>query len=121
MVEKRPGRKFRCGLKPLAPLIWLKYFFRKYAEARNAALADLPALVRLYEEFQISKREREILGLVLGRKNNRDIGKALFISCQTVKNHVYNLYQKLSVKNRYQLMSLINARLGRGSGFTEKG
>jgi DNA-binding CsgD family transcriptional regulator len=94
----------------LAPLLWLKFFFRKYAQTRSAARDDLPALERLYEEFEISKREQEILEMILEGKNNREIDKALFISYHTVKNHVYNIYQKLGVRNRYQLMSLINSR-----------
>lgn len=98
----------------LAPLIWLKFFFRKYAQARSKARDDLPALERLYEEFQVSKREQEILEMILAGKNNREIEKTLFISYHTVKNHVYNIYRKLGVRNRYQLMSLINARRPEG-------
>jgi two-component system response regulator DegU len=38
--------------------------------------------------------------------SNREIEKELFISLSTVKNHVYNIFQKLGVKNRYELIVL---------------
>jgi LuxR family transcriptional regulator of csgAB operon len=39
--------------------------------------------------------------------SNADIEKALYISPHTVKNHIYNIYQKLGVKNRVQISNLI--------------
>jgi DNA-binding CsgD family transcriptional regulator len=54
----------------------------------------------------ISKREQEIIRLVLQGKSNAEIEKELFISVHTVKNHIYNIYQKLHVKNRFQLIRL---------------
>jgi DNA-binding NarL/FixJ family response regulator len=48
-------------------------------------------------------------GLLLAGFGGRDIGKRLFISPKTVENHVYNIYQKLGVKNRVQLFRLIRA------------
>ena len=38
--------------------------------------------------------------------SNREIANTLFIAPHTVKNHIYSLYQKLNVKNRYQLVNL---------------
>jgi DNA-binding CsgD family transcriptional regulator len=56
--------------------------------------------------FGLTKREQEILALILQGKSNREIETALFISPKTVNNHVYNLYQKMRVKNR---LGLVNA------------
>ena len=55
----------------------------------------------------ISKREQEVAELILQGKSNKEIEKKLFISIHTVKNHVYNLYQKLGVKSRAQFIHLI--------------
>ena len=62
---------------------------------------------RIFEEYNISCREREILQLILKGKTNKDIENALFISIRTVKNHVYNIYQKFGVKTRLELIHLI--------------
>ncbi len=58
----------------------------------------------------ISKREQDILVLILAGKSNRDIERELFISYHTVKNHVYNIFQKLGVKSRFELARLVEDR-----------
>ncbi|MCP5107082.1 MAG: helix-turn-helix transcriptional regulator [bacterium] len=55
----------------------------------------------------ITKRETEILRLVLAGKSNNQIEDKLFISVNTVKNHVYNIFQKMNVKSRVQLVNLL--------------
>jgi LuxR family maltose regulon positive regulatory protein len=40
-------------------------------------------------------------------KTNREIAQRLFISENTVKTHVKNIYGKLGVSNRVQLFSLL--------------
>ncbi len=61
---------------------------------------------RIVEHFGLSPREAEIAGLVLSGKSNRDIAAQIHISPETVKKHIYNIYQKTGVKNRLQLMNL---------------
>jgi len=50
--------------------------------------------------------------LILRGFSNKEIGDNLFISLETVKKHVSNIYKKLSVKNRLQLSFFIQNRLG---------
>jgi DNA-binding CsgD family transcriptional regulator len=69
----------------------------------------------LARDHKISKREREIMELILQGKSNKQIQELLFISLHTVKNHIYNLYQKLNIKSRNQLMSLVMNRNNVGS------
>jgi len=38
---------------------------------------------------------------------NRKIADTLFIAIPTVKNYIYNIYQKLGVNTRYQLIHLV--------------
>ncbi len=47
-----------------------------------------------------SERELEILTLLSAGASNEKIGKTLFISVNTVKTHVQNIYLKLEVNNR---------------------
>ena len=86
------------------PYAWIRRYFLGYASKRSRIVDDAQLLEGIYEKFNISKREREILELILEGKNNKEIEQSLFISYHTVKNHVYNLYQKIGVKNRYQLI-----------------
>lgn len=50
----------------------------------------------------LSKREREVLSLVAEGLNNRAIAARLFISENTVKNHVRNIHEKLGVHTRME-------------------
>ena len=51
----------------------------------------------------ISEREREIVYLVLEGRGNRDIAERLFISPNTVKTHIRNIFKKMDVKSRFEL------------------
>lgn len=64
-------------------------------------------LMELQEEFGITKREREIYLLLIKGLTNQEIADRLFISFGTVKNHVFNIYEKTGVKNRAELARLI--------------
>ncbi len=59
--------------------------------------------------FNISDREREIIRLILQGNTEARIGDLLFISRRTVVNHVYNIYRKTGVRNRVQLINLVNS------------
>lgn len=59
----------------------------------------------------LTKRQRRIAELVMRGMSNREIGKELFISQETVKRHLYNTYLKLGVKNRVQLLRKLSGFL----------
>lgn len=56
--------------------------------------------------YKMTKRESEILRLVLKGKKNQEIADELFISVGTVKSHIYSIYKKLAVDRRSQLMHI---------------
>lgn len=91
----------------LIPFLWIKYSFLKYADSMLKIIEDRAVLDTVYEKYNISKREQDILRLILDGKSNKEIEDTLFISYHTVKNHIYNLYQKLRVNNRHQLLHFI--------------
>jgi DNA-binding NarL/FixJ family response regulator len=51
---------------------------------------------------RLTEREMEVLTLVAQGLNNRDIAKELFISENTVKNHVRNILEKLHLHSRME-------------------
>ncbi|WP_158587509.1 response regulator [Neobacillus notoginsengisoli] len=53
----------------------------------------------------LTKREKEILVEVTKGMTNRQIASALFISENTVKNHIRNIMEKLQINNRVQAAS----------------
>jgi DNA-binding NarL/FixJ family response regulator len=50
----------------------------------------------------LTKREVQILRLMADGKENKQIAQELFISPQTVKNHISNILAKLHIENRIQ-------------------
>jgi DNA-binding NarL/FixJ family response regulator len=53
-------------------------------------------------EIELTEREREILKCIADGKSNKEISDSLFVSVETVKSHIKNLYKKLNVKNRVE-------------------
>jgi DNA-binding NarL/FixJ family response regulator len=71
-------------------------------------LTEFAAMSRRAEERQqlpaprLTDREMEVLTLVAQGMNNRDIAKELFISENTVKNHIRNILEKLHLHSRME-------------------
>jgi DNA-binding NarL/FixJ family response regulator len=71
-------------------------------------LNEFAAMAKKDEEKQqmpaprLTEREMEVLTLVAQGLNNRDIAKELFISENTVKNHVRNILEKLHLHSRME-------------------
>ncbi len=59
---------------------------------------------RAKDKLKLSKREKEILGLIVEEYSNPEIADKLCLSLRTVENHKYNLFQKLNVKNSVGLI-----------------
>jgi two-component system NarL family response regulator len=55
---------------------------------------------------KLTDREMEVLKLVAKGMNNRDIAKELFISENTVKNHVRNILEKLQIHSRMEAVMI---------------
>ncbi len=80
--------------------IWLDN--RMTAEVIDAFKKSTESSTRR-EKTALSPREREIVQLVAQGYRNREIAEKLFISEQTVKNHLHNIFDKLGVSDRLEL------------------
>ncbi len=91
-------------------LLGLLFLFFAWSQSRMKRMAARirteAAMEQYLGKYDISQREKEIVLLLLKGKSNKEIEDALFIAMGTVKNHIYNIYQKMGVKNRSQLMAL---------------
>jgi DNA-binding CsgD family transcriptional regulator len=92
--------------KDIIPLIYLnRYLNRNYIHPVNVVAENTRE--SFIEKFGISKRESEIVDEIICGRTNKEISDRLFISIQTVKDHIHNIYLKTEVKNRVQLTNLI--------------
>lgn len=64
-------------------------FFRKYVPTQP-------------KESILTEREKEILQLIIDGDNNDEIAEKLYISIQTVRNHIRHIYEKLHVHSKSQ-------------------
>jgi DNA-binding CsgD family transcriptional regulator len=60
------------------------------------------------EKYHITPREKHIIMMMSNAKSNKEIAYDLKITAMTVKNHIYNIYQKASVKSKVELLILLN-------------
>ncbi|MCR5205261.1 MAG: LuxR C-terminal-related transcriptional regulator [Lachnospiraceae bacterium] len=63
----------------------------------------------LAREKSLTDREADVLREYLSGKNRTEISQTLFISESTVKNHISNIFSKLGVKNKNELLQMLNA------------
>lgn len=58
---------------------------------------------KLKEAVRMTKREREVIGLLSEGKSNREIGQKIHISTYTVKSHIHNIMEKLALHTRLEI------------------
>lgn len=61
----------------------------------------------IIEKYNFTEREKEVTKLVLKGLTNIEISNALFISESTVKKHLNNVFNKMQIKSRTQLMKIL--------------
>lgn len=101
-------------LKNMDPDDWLQYLHSIVEGSSEATRGMASKLLYQFREKDlqdstqvksITPRETEILLLLAEGLTNKQIANQLFISENTVKNHIKNLLEKLQLENRVQLAS----------------
>ncbi len=59
--------------------------------------------VKLIEAVRLTKREREVVGLIGDGLSNKEIGQKLRVSDFTIKSHVHNIMEKLALHTRLEV------------------
>jgi two-component system nitrate/nitrite response regulator NarL len=71
------------------------------------------------DRFQLTRRELDVVGLIVKGLSNRDIAKQFDLSEETVKRHLSNIFNKLNISTRLELaIFAISHKLGTN---TDKG
>ena len=63
-------------------------------------------IIRKQINSQLTKREKEVANLLISNLTNKEIECRLFISSNTIKTHIRNIYRKSNCKSRNELRSL---------------
>ena len=92
---------FDHGAVPMSPIVARKVL--NYMKSDSIKVENNIEL-----ESPLSTREMEVLKLLISGKNYKKIGELLFISPFTVRRHVNNIYEKLHVKTRSEVINIVN-------------
>ncbi|HEY5730278.1 MAG TPA: helix-turn-helix transcriptional regulator [Anaerolineales bacterium] len=104
----QPDRGFLYSSIPYALYgLFLIVYFLRYPTSAPLASDEISA--EFLSKYRITERERELILKVMQGKSNADIGRELFISLPTVKTHLHNIYQKLGVDSRYDLLAKVRS------------
>ncbi len=76
------------------------------AKALDPSRTDAEIKTKIKERFSLTVREGEILELLLKGKSNKEIADLTYVSTETVKSHLQNIYRKLGVKSRLEAVAL---------------
>ena len=58
---------------------------------------------KLNEAVKMTKREREVIGLLTEGLSNKEIGQKIHVSTFTVKSHIHNIMEKLALHTRLEI------------------
>jgi DNA-binding NarL/FixJ family response regulator len=89
----------RTGSDDLATIVRQLFTPSVYHAPHPDARRHLNGAVQL-KATRLTRREREILSLVVEGRTNGEIARTLWVTEQTVKFHLSNIYRKLQVKGR---------------------
>lgn len=73
-----------------------------FSQIMEQALKDLPP-EKLIQSVRMTKREREIIALIAEGLANKEIAYKLNLSIYTVKSHVHNILEKMTLNTRVQI------------------
>lgn len=76
----------------------------RYYSKRASKYTDNLVPPAFLKQYAITERETEIILQVMRGLSNKEIAYYLSISSKTVKNHIYNIYQKTRVQSRIELL-----------------
>ena len=107
LKQTQPDLIVKSIRKVYAGEIWLDSHTTAAVMRQFASPADIAngiaAAGKTRERSPLSQREREIVALVSQGYKNKEMAEKMFISEQTVKNHLHNIFDKLGVSDRLEL------------------
>lgn len=108
---------FKLAYLSFSIFVVFLYFFisKRYFSDYEVTPAAYELPLSFLQKRGISAREQEIIEHLIEGKTNREIATVLFISTNTVKTHIKNIYTKLEVSNRVQLYTLLRGSLNNNS------
>ena len=90
------------GIKVLPPTLTQSLFNQIIDLALNTG-NNIPA-----DSIQFTPRERQVVDLIGEGLSNKEIAESLYIATYTVKSHVHNILEKLTLNTRLQIAAFVH-------------
>lgn len=100
---KKTILKVNKGLKVLPPLLTGSLFSQIVDSAISGSNTSI-----IEKSVRMTKRERDVVALIADGLTNKEIAQKLKLSTYTVKSHVHNILEKLSLSTRVQIARAIH-------------
>lgn len=84
------------------------YYSIKEVRAKYLEPFDKNKIEANYSKFNLTKKQIEIVDLIISGRQNGEIADSLFISKHTVSKHIYNIFQKVNAVNKADLINKLN-------------
>lgn len=85
------------GAKVLPPILSGSLFSQIIEQAINRGRTNFTSAI------QMTKREREVIGLLSDGLSNKEIGTRLHVATYTIKSHIHNIMEKLALHTRLEV------------------
>ncbi|MEG0343126.1 response regulator transcription factor [Acinetobacter sp. P8-3-8] len=79
--------------------LFASHYFRTNVKENNQVDGTI------LEQYQVTKKEQQIIKLICYGQNNQQIADSLFVSVSTVKTHIQHIFQKIDVASKHQLVT----------------
>lgn len=108
----------QAAARPFVPFDWaqlgllgigwvaFRHLGRIYGE-RYDGLVDPERLAAFCRRHRLTPRESETLGLALSGLSNKELAGRMGVSLATAKKHIQNVYAKIGMGNRFQIVNAI--------------
>lgn len=88
----------------LITILLINFLWKKFIENNVDGVFKINE--SFVKEYNITKREQEIIELIQAGYSNAVISNKLFVSEKTIANHIYNIYKKLNITSRFELICM---------------
>jgi len=104
------AQMFGLGILAILFNLFNVFFIRKLVNILSPEVKNFETKndSTLYEKFNITSREREVIKLICQGKTNKEIAELLFISPNTARDHTANIFRKVNVNNRTELAMIFH-------------
>lgn len=84
--------------------------FLEKSTGAKTTMSEEDRINLIAEKHRLTERERDVMALAYQGLTNPDIADKLFISKHTVKRHMHNIFEKLDVSTRAELIHLVQSQ-----------